>query len=81
MLIAGYSIGYLASKNLNLPVDTATLSQVISAFIFLAIGYLDSKYPNTFKFLHNDTIDPTTTEDLVLNDEYEWIGDEEDGSC
>ena len=80
MLIAGWTIGLLASKNLNLPVDAATLSQIISAFIFLFIGYIDAKYPNTFKFLHsNDTNDPTD-EDLILNDEYEWLGDDNDDS-
>ena len=78
MLIAGWTIGLLASQNLNLPVDAATLSQVITALIFLGIGYLDAKYPNTFKFLHTNHTEPTD-EDLILNDEYEWLGDDDNG--
>ena len=70
MTIAGWLIGLIAAQGLNLPVDTTTLAQVIAAIIFLALGYLDAKYPNTFKFLGNATvpIDPT---EPVLNDEYE----------
>lgn len=82
MIIAGWAIGTLTAHGLNLPVDSTTLSQVISAFIFLGIGYIDAKYPNTFKFLHNQNMDPTVIEDedLILNEEYEWLGDD-DGSC
>ena len=82
MTIAGWAIGTLTAHGLNLPVDTATLSQIISAIIFLFIGYIDAKYPNTFKFLHNtEDVDPTVIndEDLILNEEYEWLGDGDDG--
>ena len=75
MLIAGWFIGTLTANNLNLPVDTTTLSQVISAFIFLLIGYIDSKYHNTFRFLDNAPITPDNTveeQDLLLNEEYEF---------
>jgi hypothetical protein len=73
MLIAGWTIGTLTSYGLNLTVDSATLAQVISAIIFLGIGYIDAKYPNTFKFLDNAPIDLTPTEeDLLLNEEYEF---------
>ena len=70
MYLAGWLIGTLAAQGLNLPVDTTVLSQVIFGFIMLFIGYIDAKYPNTFKWLGNakEIIDPT---EPVLNDEYE----------
>ena len=77
MLIAGWAIGTLAAHNLNLGVDAVTLSQVISAIIFLGIGYVDAKYPNTLKFLGNAPIKPTIeTEETVLNPEYECDNNE-----
>ena len=47
MLISGAIIGLVANYGLKLGVDTATLSEVIGAFIFLALAYIDMKYPNT----------------------------------
>lgn len=75
MYLAGWLIGTLAAQGLNLPVDSTVLSQVIFGFIMLFIGYIDAKYPNTFKWLGNGQapIDPT---EPVLNDEYEC---DEDG--
>lgn len=72
MLIAGQVIGALAAQGLNLNVDATTLSEVIGAFIFLCIGYIDAKYPNTLKFLGNAK-PPVATED----EEY-VTGDSED---
>ena len=77
MYIAGWFIGFCISKGLNFPVDTQTLSQVIAGFIWLGIAYIDSKYPNTFKFLGNDIRPPYDVDNPVLNDEYEC--DEDDG--
>jgi len=70
MTLAGYLIGIITAHGLKLGVDAQTLSEVIGAFIFLALGYLDAKYPNTFKFLGNAQLplDPT---EPVLNEEYE----------
>ena len=85
MTLAGYIIGAAASKGLNLPIDAATLSQLISAVIFFIIAYIDAKYPNTFSFLGNqEEVDMGTilgypTEETVLNDEYEVEEDAEDG--
>ena len=76
MLIAGWAVGTLAAHGLELGVDAATLAQVIGAFIFLIIGYIDAKYPNTFKILGNST-QPGTTEETILNDEY-VTGEEEE---
>ena len=75
MYLAGWFIGTLAAQGFNLPVDTTVLAQVISAFIMLGIGYIDAKYPNTFKFLGNGhtPVDPT---EPVLNDEYECDSDD-----
>ena len=76
MLIAGWAIGTLAAHGLELGVDAATLAQVIGAFIFLVIGYIDAKFPNTFKCLGNGT-EPVASEETVLNDEY-ITGEEDD---
>ena len=70
MYIAGWFIGTLTAQGLDLGIDTTILAQVIAAFIMLGIGYIDAKYPNTFRFLGNAQlpIDPT---EPVLNEEYE----------
>ena len=76
MLIAGWFIGLLAAYGLNLGVDVSTLAKVIGAFIFLIIGYIDAKNPNTLKWLGNAPV-PVASEETVLNDEY-VTGDEDD---
>ena len=78
MLIAGAIIGLLANYGLKLGVDTATLSEVIGAIIFLGLAYIDMKYPNTMiRGKTTTTTDPTPEEeDLLLNEEYEF-GDED----
>lgn len=76
MMIAGNVIGALAAQGLNLNVDAKVLSEVIGSFIFLGIGYIDAKYPNTFKFLGNAKV-PVAPEDEILNQEY-VTGDMED---
>ena len=53
MVIAGYALGLAISYGLNLPVSQEQLSEIIFAIIVFIIGYLDSKYPNTFAFLGN----------------------------
>lgn len=71
MTIAGWTIGILVAHGLNLPITEAQLSEIIFAIIVFILGYLDSKYPNTFGFLGNkpkNIIDPT---EPVLNHEYE----------
>ncbi len=55
MIIAGWAIGICVAHGLNLPVTEAQLSEIIFMIITAIIGYLDSKYPNTFGFLGNDT--------------------------
>lgn len=54
MTLAGYIIATLTAHNLNLNIDASMLAELIGAIIFLALGYLDAKYPNTFKFLNNN---------------------------
>ena len=83
MSLAGWFIGILISKGLNLPISEAQLSEVISSIIFIIIGYIDAKYPNTLKFLGNNTTTTTSSEPViedVLNDEYTTeFGDDADG--
>ena len=57
MWIAGWFIGILISQGLNLPISESQLSEIITSIIFLAIGYIDAKYPNTLKFFGNQTGD------------------------
>lgn len=86
MTIAGYLIGVAASQGLDLPIDAATLSQLLSTIIFFIIAYIDAKYPNTFDWLGNSNLVDMGTvlgypsEEVVLNDEYETEEVEEDDS-
>lgn len=77
MIIAGWAIGTAAAHNLDLGIDAATLSQVITAIIFFILAYFDAKYPNTLKIFKNNTLDQPSGE-VVLNDEYEYDDLEED---
>lgn len=80
MIIAGWAIGTAAAHNLDLGIDAATLSQVITAIIFFILAYFDAKYPNTFKILGNDNPDDQPVGEVVLNDEYEYdVEDDMDG--
>ena len=75
MTIAGWLITTLAAQGLNLGVDSETLAAVIGAFIMLGVGYVDAKYPNTFRFLGND---PNEIEDIDPASEYEeLVGDDD----
>ena len=84
MTIAGYLIGVAASKGLNLPIDAATLSQLISTILFFIIAYIDAKYPNSFDFMGNSNLVDMGTvlgypsEEVVLNEEYETSTEEEE---
>ena len=70
MWIAGWTIGLLISHGLQLPISQEQVATIISSIIFLAIGYIDAKYPNTFKFLGNAQL-PIDPIEPVLNEEYE----------
>ena len=82
MMVAGWFIGYVAAQGFDFGVDAVTLSQVISAFIFLILAYIDAKFPNTFAFLGNaNLVDMGTilgypSEEVVLNDEYTSVPDD-----
>ena len=73
MTIAGWLITTLAANGLNLTVDTSTLAEVIGAIIGLGFGYMDAKYPNTFKWLGNEDEIP----DIDPASEYEKTGDDD----
>ena len=81
LTIAGYILAGLAAKGYDLGIDINILASLIGAIIGLGISYIDAKYPNTFGFLHNNNTNPTVIEDkdLILNEEYEWLGDDSDG--
>ncbi len=68
---AGWIISLAASKGLNLPVDAATLAQILGFIAGIAYSYLDAKYPNTFDWLGNAMNKTIDTDEPVLNDEYE----------
>jgi hypothetical protein len=66
---AGWVISLAASKGLNLPVDAATLAQILGFIAGIAYSYLDAKYPNTFDWLGN-AMNKTIDDEEVLNPEY-----------
>lgn len=66
MIIAGWTIGIAVSNGLKLPITESQLSEIIFVIILAFIGYLDSKYPNTFSFLGN------TPSEQLIRDETEW---------
>ena len=69
MLIAGYTIGYLVSIGLQLPINQEQLAEILFTLLTLIGAYLDAKYPNNFQFLHpEETLEQET--ETVLNDEY-----------
>lgn len=74
MTLAGYLLGLAASYGLNLPIDQATLAQLIGTILLFIFAYIDAKNPNSFKWLHNDTPAPTEQQlvlkEIVLNEEY-----------
>lgn len=65
MTLAGYIIATLTAHNLQLNIDASMLAELIGAIIFLALGYLDAKYPNTFKFLNNNVESQEDEEDGI----------------
>lgn len=66
MTLAGYIIATLTAHNLQLNIDASMLAELIGAIIFLALGYLDAKYPNTFKFLNNNVESEEEEEDITI---------------
>jgi len=79
MFIAGWAIGTATAHNLDMGMDASMLAEIISAFFFLILAYLDAKYPNTFKFLGNNK--PALgypVSEVVLNEEYETDVEDED---
>lgn len=84
MMIAGWALGYLASKGLNLPIDASQLTEIFFTLLCFVAAYIDAKYPNTFKFLgnsKNNTEQQLVLKEIVLNEEYETTdeGGGEDG--
>lgn len=72
-MLAGYTVSVLVAHGINLPVDLTGLTNVFGVLIGLAFGYINSLYPNTFKFLnnHNPPVTSENTEEMTgeYNDE------------
>ena len=75
MTIAGWAIGITVAHGLQLPITEAQLSEILFMIIVFILGYLDSKYPNTFGFLGNKPEIVVDATEPVLNDEYEYGDD------
>ena len=69
--LAGWAIGIMVANGLQLPITESQLSEILFAIIIFIIGYLDSKYPNSFSFLGNTSEGTINGDDRVLNPEYE----------
>ena len=67
MIIAGWFIGICVAQGIQLPVDQKTLSEIIFAILLLIWGIIDAKYPNTLKFLKNNTT-PIADEEIIIED-------------
>jgi hypothetical protein len=77
---AGWILSLAAAKGFNLPVDAATLAQVLGVIFGFAYSYLDAKYPNTFDWLGN-AMNKTIEDDEVLNLEYILPDEDGDDDC
>ena len=72
-------IAAIATKYLGVTLDQATFVAGISAIIELILLLWSAKNPNTIKAFGNAPT-PISTEEPVLNPEYE-CGEDEDGGC
>ena len=59
--------------------DQEAITPLVLGIITLAIAVWSSKNPNDMAILGNAKT-PVNPEEPVLNDEYEWLGDDDD-SC
>lgn len=78
LMISGWAIGYAVSIGLDLPIDATQLSEILFTIICFIVAYIDAKFPNSFKRLGNYKPPITYPQgEVVLNDEYETIEEEE----
>ena len=80
MAIAGWFIGLCVAYGIQLPVDQATLSELVFAILMLIWAYFDAKYPNTLGIFGNSKPSVDVGGEPVLNDEYETVAGEDDGA-
>lgn len=73
MPIAGWAIGFLLSKGINLPIDQQTLSECIFIIILFIWGLIDAKYPHALKIFKKAI---RSSQETILNDEPECDSDE-----
>lgn len=76
MAIAGWALGALAAKGLDLPIDAETLSECIGTIILFILAWIDATYFNSFNIFGNKksvemgTVLGYPKEEEVLNDDY-----------
>lgn len=66
---------------LGIDLDQATITAIVATIIVLAIAIYSSLNPNKIDSLGNTDKNTIDTNEQVLNDEYETIGDDGDGGC
>lgn len=76
MPLAGWAIGFLLSKGINLPMDQQTLSEFIFIMILFVWGLLDAKYPNALKIFKEAWWKFKTNSHETIPDENESDSDE-----
>ena len=69
-MLAGYTVSALIAHGINLPVDVTGLANIFGIILGLIFGYINSLYPNTFKFLNNHVKPVTNESEPNLNDKY-----------
>lgn len=72
LMIVGIIFGKYGATLLKLGIDQTLLTEIITFIIFTIFAYINAKYHNTL-FPTKQTI---TTEEQVLNDEYETTDDD-----
>lgn len=70
LVFAGWCIGYLVSKGINLPITEEELSEIFFMIVCFVWAYIDAKNPNDFKWLGNAPIVIVEDESDLINEEY-----------
>ena len=70
LVFAGWCIGYLVSKGINLPISEEELSEIFFMILCFGWAYLDAKHPNSLGFLGNSPVFVVEDESDLINEEY-----------
>ena len=82
VMFAGWVLGALAAKGLDLPIDASQLAEILGSILGFIVAYIDAKYPNSYNFLGNGNLVDMgkilgyPSEEVVLNDEYTTVPDD-----